>query len=304
MRPWPWFSMFAGVLICSFGALGAHAAEKGDAISGNSATVLTAADSTAGSEANKAARAESNLFSLPPLEGSENHPLMPALRRAYASVESLRAIRDYTCTLIKRERVNGELLPAEYMDVKLRHEPFSVHIYFRSPTEKRGREAIFEPSQNRGRIVGYVPNIGTVTLDPNSRRAMEDNRYPISEVGVLNLTRRLVEVGLSELNYGECKVTMFENAKINERPATCMQFEHPTPRREFRYHLARVYIDNELNVPLRYEAYTWPSEPGGKPVLVEEYTYLNMKLNVGLTDRDFSPANPEYSFDLRSEVVE
>ena len=229
---------------------------------------------------------------------------MPALKRAYAAVDHLRAIRDYTCTLVKRERVNGELLPSEYIDLKVRHQPFGVHLYFRAPTDKRGREALFVPSENRGRIVAQVPNVGTVTLDPKSRRAMEDNRYPISEVGILNLTRRLVEVGLSELSYGECEAKTFANAKINGRNCTCMQFEHPVPRREFRYHMARIFIDDELNVPIRYEAYTWPSEPGGKPVLVEEYTYLDLKLNQGLNDRDFSAANPEYGFGQRPQDVE
>lgn len=247
---------------------------------------------------------DDSMFELPPLVGPENHPLMPALRRAYEGMERMKQIRDYTCTLIKRERVNGELLPPEYIELKIRHQPFGAYLYFRAPTEKRGREALYVPTENRGRIVGNAPNIGTVTLDPNSRRAMEDNRYPIYEIGMLNLVRRLVEVGLSELEYGECEVKFFENAKINGRNCTCMQFVHPVPRPEFRYHLARVFIDEENQIPIRYEAYTWPKEKGGKPVLVEEYTYLDVKLNVGLTDRDFSTSNPEYGFRGRMQDVE
>jgi hypothetical protein len=30
--------------------------------------------------------------------------------------------------------------------------------------------------------------------------------------------------------------------------------------------------------------------------VIEEYTYLNMKLNVGLSDRDFDPSNKDYAF--------
>lgn len=239
---------------------------------------------------------DDSMFELPPLVGPENHPLMPALRRAYEGMERMKQIRDYTCTLIKRERVNGELLPPEYIELKIRHQPFGAYLYFRAPTEKRGREALYVPTENRGRIVGNAPNIGTVTLDPNSRRAMEDNRYPIYEIGMANLIRRLVEVGLAEMQYGECEVQFFENSKINGRVCTCMQFVHPVPRQEFRYHIARVFIDEENQIPIRYEAYTWPKEKGGKPVLVEEYTYLDVKLNVGLTDRDFSVSNPDYGF--------
>ena len=52
-------------------------------------------------------------------------------------------------------------------------------------------------------------------------------------------------------------------------------------------------------MPLRNDAYTWPPQPGAKPgldELIEEYTYLKLELNVGLTDTDFDPANPEYKF--------
>ncbi len=39
-----------------------------------------------------------------------------------------------------------------------------------------------------------------------------------------------------------------------------MQFVHPEPRQQFRYHIARVFIDEENRIPIRYEAYTWPKE--------------------------------------------
>ena len=57
-----------------------------------------------------------------------------------------------------------------------------------------------------------------------------------------------------------------------------------------------MFIDKELNVPIRYAAYGWPEKKGGKPTLEEEYTYLNMKLNVGLTDADFNHENPKYNY--------
>jgi len=126
--------------------------------------------------------------------------------------------------------------------------------------------------------------------------AMQGNRYPITEVGILNLTRRLVEVGESDRKFGECEVREYPNAKINDRTATCIEVKHPVPRGNFRYHLARIYIDDELNIPIRFEAYDWPKENGGEPLLLEEYTYVNVKLNVGLTDVDFDPRNAQYKF--------
>jgi hypothetical protein len=59
---------------------------------------------------------------------------------------------------------------------------------------------------------------------------------------------------------------------------------------------ARVFVDNEYRVPVFYAAYDWPKEEGGKPVLLELYAYRRVKLNVGLTDKDFDPTNPDYNF--------
>ena len=72
------------------------------------------------------------------------------------------------------------------------------------------------------------------------------------------------------------------------------------PRKHFRFHLARIFIDDELQVPIRYAAYLWPAREGGKPVLDEEYTYLNLKLNNGFTDRDFDYRNEKYRFVKRN----
>ncbi len=126
--------------------------------------------------------------------------------------------------------------------------------------------------------------------------AMRGQRYPLTQIGILNLTRRLIEVASEDVKYGECEVKYFKGAKINDRVCTCIQVFHPVPRKNFLFNVARIFVDDNLNVPVRYEAYDWPKTPGGQPELIEAYTYLNMKLNVGLTDADFDTHNPAYHF--------
>ena len=62
------------------------------------------------------------------------------------------------------------------------------------------------------------------------------------------------------------------------------------------FHRVRLYIDKELGLPIRFEAYDWPKHRGAEPELAEEYTYSELKLNVGLTELDFDVANSAYSF--------
>jgi hypothetical protein len=231
---------------------------------------------------------------------ANEHPLMPVLRWAYSGMGNIEKLHDYSATLAKRERIGGKLLEYQYMFVKLRQKPFSVYMCFLGPADMKGREVIYVEGQNGGNLwahgVGFERTVGTLSLKPDGVVAMRNQRYPLTELGILNMTRRLVEVGEDNKRYGECDVKFYEGAKINGRVCTCIEVVHPVPRRNFVFHLARIFVDKELNLPIRYESFDWPKDPGGSPELMEEYTYLNLKLNNGYTDADFSPKNPAYKF--------
>jgi hypothetical protein len=230
----------------------------------------------------------------------QEHPLMPTIRWAKEGLRDVEAIQDYSTIMVKRERVNGKLREPEYIYAKIRHNPTSVYLRFLKPENLAGREVVWIEGQNDGKMwahgTGVERMFGTVNLDPAGPIAMQGNRYPITEIGILNMVNRLIEIGEKDTQYGECEVKFFEGAKINDRGCTCIQVIHPIPRREFLFHVARIYVDDELNLPIRYEAYDWPSQPGGPPELTEEYTYLNLKLNNGFTDADFDTDNPNYEF--------
>jgi len=237
---------------------------------------------------------------LGPAQANE-HPLMPALRWAYDGTGNIEKLADYSATLVKRERVDGKVNDYDHMFVKVRHKPFSVYMYFLAPAKIKGQEVIFVEGENNGNMWAHTVGIkdkmfGKVLIKPDGPIAMSGQRYPLTELGILNLTRRLVQVAEQDIKYGECEVKFFKGAKINNRVCTCIQVMHPVPRRNFLFYLARIFVDDELNVPIRYESYEWPKEPGGTPELLEEYTYLNLKINNGFTDADFDIKNPNYHF--------
>ena len=203
--------------------------------------------------------------------------------------------------MVKRERIGGTLGEHEYMFVKVRHKPFSVYLHYLGPPDKRGQEVIYIDGQNNGKMWAHGTGMqktmfGTISLAPDGMIAMRGQLYPVTELGILNLVRRLIEVGEEDMKYGECDVRFIEGAKINGRQCTCIEVMHPVPRRNFLFHRARIFVDEELNVPIRYAAYDWPKQPGEQPPVMEEYTYLDLKLNVGLTPADFDTRNPNYQF--------
>ena len=119
--------------------------------------------------------------------------------------------------------------------------------------------------------------------------AMRGNRYPITELGIENLAVKLIEKGNRDIHEGDCKVTFYNQAKVAGRVCTGIEVKHPEKRPPFDFYLARVFIDDELTIPVRYAAWSWPNAPNESPQLIEEYTYTNVKINQDLTDADFDP---------------
>ncbi|MCE9545610.1 MAG: DUF1571 domain-containing protein [Planctomycetia bacterium] len=224
-------------------------------------------------------------------------PLAPDIAEAKVRLETMeRDIQDYSCTLIKREHVDGKLQGYEAMFTKVRQKPFSVYMYFLSPAEKKGQQVVYIDGRNDGNLiaqpVGLTGRLGPFTLPPTGYLAMQGQRYPITEVGFINLTRRLIEVGKQNGPPENCVVKHYENVKVKTGsgdPRICRLTEvtHPTKREGDRYYMARIYIDKQMNIPIRFESYDWPSTEGGKPEVLEEYTYSNVKLNNNFTDDDF-----------------
>lgn len=252
-----------------------------------------------------ASRIVPTVASQPPFDLTQRpgeHPLMPALRIAQDGLAHLdQNIKDYSCMLIKQERIDGTLQDTEVAYVKVRHQPFSVHMFFLSPA--KGRECLYAegPQGTKGDLLardsGFRRRLGVVHLDPNGRFAMAGQKYPITKLGVRNLTTELIQVASNDVNFGECEVntsqTVLGSKDGPKRPVTLLEVTHPTPRKNFRFYKAQVFIDNELRVPIRYASYLWPANPGEQPPLEECYTYLNMKVNNGFTDADFTEAHPE-----------
>jgi hypothetical protein len=255
------------------------------------------------------ANAQSNVNGTVPTSATASHPLDPALTLARESLQRSQAeVRDYTALLTRRCRVDGKLGDFTQSQVKIRNRrveqdrvttPMSVYMKFISPDSVKGREVIWVEGANDGQLVVHeagLKNLLTIRLEPNGSLAMRGQRYPITEVGLEKLAEQLIEKGNRDRQHGECQVEFYQGAKVNDRNCRMVQITHPDKRQHFDFHLAQVFFDEELNLPIRYASWSWPTEPGGQPVLEEEYTYSEVRINAGLTDLDFDPDNPEYGY--------
>ena len=237
---------------------------------------------------------------LPPASSAAQPDSIAQAKRAIAECKARYAhVRDYTCVFHKRELIGGRLTAPHIMVMKVRTQPMSIYFKFQKPN--RGREAIYVAGRHNGRVVAHDVGLGklfagTMHLDPKGSMAMEENRHPITEAGIAALIDTIAKHWSIELTPEESRVTFHPNVAVSSHPCTMIESVHPQKHPHFLYHIVKLYIDHEHGLPIRFEAYDWPKHSGAGPELVEEYTYLNLRTNVGLRDEDFDPANSQYSF--------
>ena len=244
---------------------------------------------------------------------SAEHPIDPLMEVAAIALEKIdETVFDYTGTIISQVLLSGRLQPEQKMFCKIRHarttgdDPcgFSVYLRFIKPKSNQGQEVIWVDGKNDGKLVAHATVLRKVmraNLKPDSMLAMMNSRHPIMDIGFRNLLAKMLEKGNRDREYGECEVSIKRNLEIEGRKCVMLEIKHPVKRKHFEFHIARIYLDQELEIPIGYEGFIWPKLEGGEPRLLEKYFYTNLKLNVGLKDSDFDPDSDAYDFPAVSE---
>ena len=215
--------------------------------------------------------------------------LMRLLRKGE---ENYRAVNDYTTTFHKQQRVRGYLYPEETMFVKFK-KPFMVYMKWTGDVDT-GREVLYVRGKHGNKILahpGGIMNIfmPTVSLHPLSMFAMRKNLRPITESGVGNTIRLLLEVCERAAKAGDLEVVRAGEGEVGGRRTE--RFERLLPAgKGYPAHRTIIEIDKETKFPLLVESHGWKNE------LLEKYVYDDIKLNTGLTKRDFDWRNSAYGF--------
>jgi hypothetical protein len=236
-----------------------------------------------------AATAQPAAPSLPPVPPTPAEQVAQLIARAR---ESCKGIQDYECTFIKRERINGELLPENVVLMKVRSQPFSVYLRWGLPKSLEGQQACYVAGKNNGMMrahpVGILGIVGWVSVDPFDARAMKQNRHPITDAGIVNLVERIARYWEKQRTSPTSQVQIADY-EYNKRPCTRVEVTQPDPSAGAYAYRCVVYYDKVSHLPIRFEAYDWPKSggtPGGD--LLECYSYVNIRTNVGLTDAAFN----------------
>lgn len=229
-------------------------------------------------------------------EVPESHALLPALKMAHESLLALKDVKDYTCAFVKRERFARKLIDTQ-MELKVREEPFSVYVKFVKP--HTGREVVYQKGQNNDMLqahdVGFAGLAGTLSLDPTGSYAMDENRHPVTMIGMRIMAITVMEQWLNEIQKKGAVVKTLPETKIGEFNCRGVESSYAAPQKDLLFHISRLYVDSATGYPIRVQQYDFPARREEAP-LAEEYTYSQIKINQKLADVDFSVKNPKYGF--------
>src|SRR5262249_43825583 len=166
--------------------------------------------------------------------------------------ETFQRVRDYQCTFVKRERIDGVLQDEQTAVLQVRQQPFSVHLKFVSPKSAAGREAIYVAGKHNGKMKarggGALSLVGFVTLDPRDPRAMHGTRHNITEIGVGYLLDRAAQ-GLSQIQGRTTASVSVGEVVFHQRQ--CIRFEIIDASAEGgRVYRSVIFFDKDTNLPV------------------------------------------------------
>lgn len=234
-------------------------------------------------------------FPLPLRAAEKEGPKTNPIELIHSLSQSYEKINDYTAILTKQERIRGILHREENMLFKFK-KPFRIYMkWLKGPGE--GREILYDPRENEGKMVikphGLIALIVPIIyIEPNNPLVKSKSRHTIKEAGLGVAIKSLIDQYDLAYKQGDLKID-FKGEEIKEE-RTCLKMEASFPEGK-GYYAGRIitFIDKELNLPAHISIYDW------KDNLLETASYTQLKLNVGLTDNDFSPRNPSYGFKVK-----
>ncbi len=285
--------------------------------------LTTVADQSRASTASKTLKTLSATNSVPDTQDSNSLRILPegiegrdALLFALSLLEEgcrrLAGISNYTAVFSKQERIDGEICDGEVMQLKLRHEPFSV--YMKWLDGDKGREVLYVEGQHDGKLLVKLGGwkgrlLPALKLDPIGSLALRTSRHPITQMGLLAVVKTLIEKRRRDLRSDSgvhCR--MVGNQQFNQRDCFRYSLEYDRPQDSAIYRKSIVYIDKEYSLPIFIRNYTWPSPSDvfnasevdagemDEGTLIEHYTYSNINLNAELAEGDFNRTNTAYHF--------
>lgn len=219
--------------------------------------------------------------------GDDPAQILLDMEAAYARVHG------YTARFVRQEVVDGALRPREEALLKFRRPGLIYLRWVAGPPV--GRQILFVPGKNHDRMLvrepGFFTSLATIVLAPDSPRVLRESRHPVTDIGIGQLIRLVLDSARRAGAAGELTVRGGSAAPGADGLERRLEVILPSEREKGYYcHRLVLSVSTESGLPVRAVIYDWDDRT------VADYAYREVRLNPALTRADFDPANPEYGF--------
>ncbi|HLW66481.1 MAG TPA: DUF1571 domain-containing protein [Gemmataceae bacterium] len=210
-----------------------------------------------------------------------------------AAAAAFQKVRDYQCMFVKQERIDGTLQEEQIALMRVRNQPFSVSLKFQAPKSMAGRGAAYIAGKNNNQLRAKGPlGFATFSLDPHDPKAMLGTRHAITEAGLGHLIDEINAAAQArpKTEGADALRVSINEVQINRKGCVRIDVTDPTADGKKSHYRSVIYFDKDTNLPIRIENYDRLRANGpATGELVECFTYLDLKFNIGLTDAAFVP---------------
>jgi len=200
---------------------------------------------------------------------------------------------NYTCTFIKQETIRGRLGKEQTTTVKFMEKPFSVVMTWTANRPSPADRVIFVDGGNwPGKVLcrpaGILKAIGTQVREPWGDDAKAQSLKPITEFGIANMTKNLLDVYEVARKAGDGTEEFGGYFDLNGRRCVLLvRHLKPNPAQNYPAKKAEIYVDVEYLVPVCVKGWDWNDQ------FSCIYGYKDIKFNMPLTENDFLPQSNE-----------
>jgi hypothetical protein len=213
-------------------------------------------------------------------------------------------VKDYECLFVKQELLDSGMSAEQHIEVKFRQAPYSVFMHWvRNPgaasrviyVKGRWVDEDAEDPDKREQAVCQPGPIARVFLKSirqpiHGSRANDASRRYIDEFGFRRSLDLLIQYCELARSRNELKLEYRGESFFDGRPTWVLRRTLPYTGEGGRYpdRIAEMHIDKDYRIPVA--VYCYSNDDMLPQSLLGKYEYTDIRLDVGLTERDFDPA--------------
>jgi hypothetical protein len=218
----------------------------------------------------------------------------------------LAKIPAYAATFVKQERIGDALTELQVIQLRMFHQPKRISMKWEGGKDA-GQRVIYAEGENDGdmlvrKLTGIEARLGVIALNPSGVLAMKHSRHPVTQAGLLEMTRITRQYRQADLKLeAGISAKLLEHQKLNGRDCLCLvvEYEKPdfAPDEKKEYRKTMVFIDSQTKLPACVRCYGWPEKIADanpqkldQTTLLELYAYKNIDFEAQVQADDFSRA--------------